>query len=181
MDYYNHCEYPIEDEMPNRCGIMHARGTPPSSRVTLAELQEYCRTFENKIAAFLQPPATVPDEEYSNLGHKDPDSEVEKFVLANTQELAKDKWLCPLSGKKFKGPEFVRKHIFNKHTEKVDEVRKEVSYFNNYLRDPKRPQLAEHPGNATSGSTGTTRSTSGRGKDEREIPGYPPPAAFPHQ
>jgi hypothetical protein len=23
----------------------------------------------------------------------------------------------------------------------------QVEYFNNYLRDPKRPQLAEHPGN----------------------------------
>ncbi|KAJ8321720.1 hypothetical protein KUTeg_000191 [Tegillarca granosa] len=74
-------------------------------------------------------------------------TEVEKFVTANTQELAKDKWLCPLSGKKFKGPEFVRKHIFNKHGEKVDEVRLEVAFFNNYLLDPKRPQLPEHPGN----------------------------------
>lgn len=45
--------------------------------------------------------------------------QVEKFVQANTQELGKDKWLCPLSGKKFKGPDFVRKHIFNKHGEKV--------------------------------------------------------------
>ena len=53
--------------------------------------------------------------------------EVEKFVQANTQELAKDKWLCPLSGKKFKGPDFVRKHLFNKHAEKVEEVRQDVS------------------------------------------------------
>ena len=52
---------------------------------------------------------------------------MEKFVQANTQELAKDKWLCPLSNKKFKGPDFVRKHIFNKHAEKVEEVKKEVS------------------------------------------------------
>ena len=52
---------------------------------------------------------------------------MEKFVQSNTQELAKDKWLCPLSGKKFKGPDFVRKHIFNKHAEKVEEVKKEVS------------------------------------------------------
>ena len=44
-------------------------------------------------------------------------------LQANTQELGKDKWLCPLSGKKFKGPDFVRKHIFNKHAEKVEEVR----------------------------------------------------------
>jgi len=51
---------------------------------------------------------------------------VEKFIKANTQELAKDKWLCPLSGKKFKGPEFVHKHILAKHMEKVEEVKQEV-------------------------------------------------------
>ena len=55
---------------------------------------------------------------------------MEKFVQVNTQELAKDKWLCPLSGKKFRGPEFVRKHIFNKHADKVEEVKTEVQ---NYL------------------------------------------------
>jgi len=54
-------------------------------------------------------------------------TEIEKFIMANTQELAKDKWLCPLSGKKFKGPEFVRKHILTKHVEKLDEMKKEAS------------------------------------------------------
>ena len=54
-------------------------------------------------------------------------TEVEKFIQSNTQELGKDKWLCPLSGKKFKGPEFVRKHILNKNADKLDEVRKDVS------------------------------------------------------
>jgi len=54
-------------------------------------------------------------------------TEMEKFILANTQELAKDKWLCPLSGKKFKGPEFVRKHILTKHLDKIDELKKDVS------------------------------------------------------
>lgn len=37
-------------------------------------------------------------------GIKEVNSEVEKFVTANSQELGKDKWLCPLSGKKFKVP-----------------------------------------------------------------------------
>ncbi|KAG5851998.1 hypothetical protein ANANG_G00057780 [Anguilla anguilla] len=55
------------------------------------------------------------------MGRKDTDQEVEKFLSANTQELGKDKWLCPLSGKKFKGPEFVRKHILNKHGDKIEE------------------------------------------------------------
>ena len=45
-----------------------------------------------------------------------------------------DKWLCPLSGKKFKGPDFVKKHIMQKHVEKVEEVKKEVNFFNNYLK-----------------------------------------------
>lgn len=152
VDFYNHCEYPNEDEMPNRCGIMHARGIPPSSKVTQSEINDHCRGFEAKIASFLEPIKRLSDEEANKLGLKEAKAEVEKFVLANTQELAKDKWLCPLSGKKFKGPDFVRKHIYNKHGEKTDEVRKDVEYFNNYLRDPKRPQLPEHPGNRAAGA-----------------------------
>ena len=57
---------------------------------------------------------------------------MDKFILANTQELGKDKWLCPLSGKKFKGPDFVRKHILTKHLDKVDEVKQEVSSLTSY-------------------------------------------------
>ena len=56
------------------------------------------------------------------MGLKDVDEEVAKFIQANTQELSKDKWLCPLSGKKFKGPDFVKKHIYTKHAEKIEEV-----------------------------------------------------------
>ncbi|XP_026468817.1 serrate RNA effector molecule homolog isoform X3 [Ctenocephalides felis] len=148
VDFYNHCEYPYEDEMPNRCGIIHARGPAPANKVSQNDLLDYIRLFENKMSTFLQPHQTLDAEELAKLGSKDSDGEVEKFVQANTQELSKDKWLCPLSGKKFKGPDFIRKHIFNKHAEKVEEVRKEVEYFNNYLKDPKRPQLPEHAGNA---------------------------------
>ena len=53
-------------------------------------------------------------------------TEVERFIELNTQKLSENKYLCPLSGKKFKGPEFVKKHIFNKHMEKVDACRQEV-------------------------------------------------------
>ncbi len=145
VDFYNHSEYPNEDEMPNRCGIMHSREAAPTGKVTAAELDEYCANFERKMGSFLQPRADLTEEEAVKLGMKNEDDEVEKFVQANTQELGKDKWLCPLSGKKFKGPDFVRKHIFNKHNEKVDEVKKEVKYYNNYLKDPRRPQLPENP------------------------------------
>ena len=50
------------------------------------------------------------------------------------KELETDKWLCTLSGKKFKAPEFVRKHIINKYGEKVDEVKVDAAFFNNYIR-----------------------------------------------
>lgn len=146
VDFYNHCEYPYEDEMPNRCGIIHARGPPPQ-KVSNTEIQDYIRNFETKMSSFLSKNTVIESDELKKLGSKDCESEVEKFVQANTQELSKDKWLCPLSGKKFKGADFIRKHIFNKHAEKVDEVRNEVDYFNNYLKDPKRPCLPEHPGN----------------------------------
>jgi len=37
----------------------------------------------------------------------------------------------------------VRKHILNKHGDKIEEVKKEVTFFNNFLMDAKRPSLAE--------------------------------------
>ncbi|XKL59382.1 hypothetical protein PGB90_000398 [Kerria lacca] len=147
VDYYNHCEYPNEDEMPNRCGIVHARLASAANKVTSDEVTEYCKSFQTKLTHLIEPQTELPQDEIIKLGMKDADSEVEKFITANTQELGPQKWLCPLSGKKFKGPEFVLKHIQNKHAEKIEEVRLEVEYFNNYLRDPKRPQLPEHPVN----------------------------------
>jgi len=157
VDYYNHSDYPNEDEMPNRIGIMHARGAPPSSKVTNQEINDYIKAFEAKIQSFLQSPTIITEEEAIKLGKKDAEKEVEEFIKNNTQELAKDKWLCPLSGKKFRGPDFVRKHIFNKHEERLEEVRKDVEYFNNYLNDPKRPQLPEHPSNRPSSQQASNR------------------------
>ncbi|XP_061446153.1 serrate RNA effector molecule homolog isoform X3 [Rhineura floridana] len=143
VDYYNTSEYINEDEMPNRCGIIHVRGPIPPNRVTHGEVSDWQKTFEEKLTPLFSAREFLSEEEAQKMGKKDSEQEVEKFVTANTQELGKDKWLCPLSGKKFKGPEFVRKHIFNKHAEKIEEVKKEVAFFNNFLTDAKRPALPE--------------------------------------
>ncbi|XP_066516798.1 serrate RNA effector molecule homolog isoform X2 [Hoplias malabaricus] len=143
IDYYNTCEYPNEDEMPNRCGIIHVRGPIPPNRITHREVADWEKTFEEKLSPLFSVKETLSEDEALKMGRKDPEQEVEKFVSANTQELGKDKWLCPLSGKKFKGPEFVRKHILNKHGDKIEEVKKEVEFFNNFLMDAKRPSLPE--------------------------------------
>lgn len=65
--------------MPNRCGIMHVRGCPPTAKVSSAELSEYCRNFESKMSAFLQPVATLSDEDFDKLGAKN--AEVYPFLL----------------------------------------------------------------------------------------------------
>lgn len=58
----------------------------------------------------------------------------------------------------FKGPEFVRKHILNKHGDKIEEVKKEVAFFNNFLMDAKRPALPEMKLPPLPGPTPGTRS-----------------------
>jgi hypothetical protein len=42
-DYYSGVEYPNEDEMPHRCGIMHARGVTPPNKVTDNDRKYYAR------------------------------------------------------------------------------------------------------------------------------------------
>lgn len=140
VDYYNFCEYPSEDEMPHRCGLIHVRGTLPPGKLTANEVAEHQKMYQQKLSPLLSSCENISEEAALKLGKKDPELEVEKFLAANTQELGRDKWLCPLSGKKFKAPEFVRKHILNKHADKVTAVRQEVEFFNNFLLDAKRPE-----------------------------------------
>ena len=93
VDFYNHSEYPNEDEMPNRCGILHARGSLPSTKTTNTEIEEYMTTFEKKMGGFLVIRADLTDDEASKLGLKNEKEEVEKFISANTQELGKVRFL----------------------------------------------------------------------------------------
>ncbi|XP_067436492.1 serrate RNA effector molecule homolog [Thunnus thynnus] len=176
VDYYNFCEYPAEDEMPHRCGLIHVRGPLPVAKITAAEVSEHQRMCEERLAPLLSPSETLSEEEASRLGKKEPEQEVEKFLSANTQELSKDKWLCPLSGKKFKAPEFVRKHILNKHGDKVTGVRQEVEFFNNFLLDAKRPALPENkplPPPAQAPPPGMP-GFPGQSPQQQSLLGYPP-------
>ncbi|XP_036967054.1 serrate RNA effector molecule homolog [Acanthopagrus latus] len=176
VDYYNFCEYPAEDEMPHRCGLIHVRGPLPVAKITAAEVTEHQKMCEERLAPLLSLSETLSEEDATKLGKKEPEQEVEKFLAANTQELSKDKWLCPLSGKKFKAPEFVRKHILNKHGDKVSAVRQEVQFFNNFLLDAKRPALPENkplppPAQATPpGIPGFP----GQSPQQQSLLGYPP-------
>ncbi|KAK3794133.1 hypothetical protein RRG08_059562 [Elysia crispata] len=75
VDYYSTNEYPNEDEMPHRCGIMHARGNPPgaSSKVTQNDANEWIANFEKKVKPLWESTQQIPDTEATQLGKKDPD------------------------------------------------------------------------------------------------------------
>lgn len=152
IDFYGHIEYANEDAMPNRCGMLHVRGIlqaqfgsaeDGTKLVSTKFNSEFISGFNQRLDNGLMQTQYVTPDEMEKMGKKDGDKEVEAFIQANTVEMAQDKWLCPLSGKKFKGPDFIRKHLTSKHDEKLREVREEAVFYNNYLADPNRPVNVE--------------------------------------
>lgn len=144
VDYYSGNMVNQEHQMPHRCGIITAR--PPKPDIIASQPEEvmaYLESAKKKITPLMEETKLISDDEANELGKKDVDSEIEKFIADNTKEISKEKFLCPLSGKKFRGPEFVRKHIFNKHAGKLEEVKQDVEFFHNYLYDPARPMPLE--------------------------------------
>jgi len=111
----------------------------------------------------------------AKLGLRNESDEIEKFMSASMQELEPDKWLCTLSQKKFKAPEFVRKHILNKFGEKVEEVKLEVEFFNNYIKDDNRPKLPAVPAAAPMKRPHPEQRPAPR-YSEPEMRSYEPPA-----
>jgi len=168
IDFYNATEYQQEDWMPNRCGVLHVRGSTkqksssnsnafvnvlngvninffdPDS-IKKGQIEEWNRQFEASVKSYYEYKERIDDEIGKRLGAKDLKTELDKFIAANTQQVDKEVWLCVLSGKKFKSPEYVKKHIETKHREKLVEIRIEFEYFNRFVYDPKRPYLPEHP------------------------------------
>eukprot|EP00092_Neocalanus_flemingeri_P066794 GFUD01081423.1.p1 GENE.GFUD01081423.1~~GFUD01081423.1.p1 ORF type:complete len:548 (-),score=173.24 GFUD01081423.1:281-1924(-) len=141
LDFYNKNEYPFEDEMPNRCGLLHVRPSADGDESSEKEIAEYVQKMEDKMSVFLKEKVEIKAELLSKLGLRNENDEIEKFMSVSMQEIESDKWLCILSQKKFKAPQFVRKHIENKFGEKIDDVKMEVEFFNNYIMDENRPKL----------------------------------------
>jgi len=145
FDFYNINEYALEDEMPNRCGLLHVRPNKQEDKDDEKEVSEYVKKMEEKMSVFLKEKVEIKADLLVKLGLRNENDEIEKFMSASMQELEPDKWLCTLSQKKFKAPEFVRKHIINKFGEKVEEAKMEVEFFNNYIKDENRPKLPVVP------------------------------------
>lgn len=79
-DYYSSSEYPQEDEMPNRIGLIHARGLFSSARVAASEVSEYMREVEGRVAGLLAVAPAVTPEEAKRFGLKDLAEAEEAFI-----------------------------------------------------------------------------------------------------
>ena len=146
LDYYSGTEYPQEDEMPQRVGVVHARGSP-SARLTLQDLLEWRQHIGRKLSPWLSQTFVLNEEEMERLGAKESDSaELQKLLSKSFTEVKSDKWRCLVCEKLFKGEEFVKKHLLTKHGME-EKATSQAKYFNNYVSDPRRPHLSEHPAN----------------------------------
>ena len=141
IDFYNCHEYINEDQMPNKLGLIHVRGPVTKEKLDKDHVDEFMKDQEHKLKRFYQPDQQLTIEELQVLGLKNKEEEVEAFIKKNTQEIGSGKYLCPLSGKKFKGVEYVRKHIFSRYSAQVEKVLQNTEFFNNFVRDAQRPTL----------------------------------------
>merc|ERR1712227_883384 len=98
------------------------------------------KTREEKMKDFVEYSEEIDERELVGFGFKNVENEVEIFIKANIQEVGSGKFFCPLWGKKFKGEDYVRKHIVTRFDDKLEDVRKRTQYLNNFLMDLKRPQ-----------------------------------------
>lgn len=108
----------------------------------------FCRNIDETLAVLLS--HKLPDAEIKILGLKDTEAEVAAAYKKNIIMMDVEKFKCGLDkcNKMFKGSDFVKKHIQNKHPEIEKTVRNKCELLNNYLRDRHRPsdQPLEHDG-----------------------------------
>ncbi|KAI3388792.1 hypothetical protein SNEBB_005232 [Seison nebaliae] len=144
INFYDATKYTNEDMMPHRCSIMHLRNMNPKppgidNIATKEDVTNYLTQFYKKIKQLQSFQRKLCEDEALEFGLKNEQDEIDKMIEQHTIKLKEDRYECQLSGKKFKAKEFVQKHIYNKHSDKIDDVRNEVLFFNNYLYDKNRP------------------------------------------
>ncbi|KAI1716452.1 arsenite-resistance protein 2 domain-containing protein [Ditylenchus destructor] len=158
VDFYNHGEYPNEDTMPNRIGIIHVRGFPPKED-----------QFEKSENGTVMIPKSFIDVSFAFLPSLDSYMLYRTSLLVSTTDLiqhySKIPYILQKSSRNLatRMPKKLSKtllqqivlnwrktngcahsqHLVSKHQEKLDEVKDEALYFNNYLSDPCRPQNPE--------------------------------------
>ena len=68
-DFYSSAQYPLEDEMPNRLGLLHVRERPEEEEMlNMAEVSRLSVSRDNKLTALSQATTALKGEEALKLG-----------------------------------------------------------------------------------------------------------------
>ncbi|TGZ60078.1 hypothetical protein CRM22_008747 [Opisthorchis felineus] len=156
VDFYAPAIYTNEDAMPHPCQLIHVRPSKADVGKAVARLEvtptrpaDLDSVFACQLKRLVRLIRPLDETECKRLGLRDVNEVVEAFVKSNTRRKKRKTdviWVCLLSDKKFRDPIYVKKHIMNKHLDKVETVKKDNAiFFNNYLLDPMRPQLPLEP------------------------------------
>ncbi|CAH8614881.1 unnamed protein product [Heterobilharzia americana] len=158
VDFYAPALYMNEDLMPHPCHLMHIRPSVNEITKALAKIKGPERTtsvesvdqlFASQLKRLVRLITPLTENDCKGLGFRSVEEVVEDFIKLNTRRKKRKTdviWVCPLSNKKFRDPIYVKKHILNKHMDKIEAIKKDNAYFfNNYLMDPARPQLPSEP------------------------------------
>jgi hypothetical protein len=139
FDYYSGEEFDDECEMVRLAGFCHLRRkykAPPSEeghpQAVLDEFAKWCELVDSKCRARLDAATAMLD----GGKEKQKEAKLSGLFCEQVKELESGmKYGCGYCDKKFRGADFVRRHIMNKHEKEVADA----LYFKNYEDDPNRP------------------------------------------
>ncbi|CCJ29907.1 unnamed protein product [Pneumocystis jirovecii] len=125
--------YELEKQFPGQ----FVRLSNQQSDSQLSFKQELWRAkFVEKMKIFLEPDKA----DLVKLGAKPFDEAVESKIESHIKQEDEKRFRCSVNDckKLFKGPEFVKKHIEKRHSEWLNEAKKEFTLLNNYVLDTSR-------------------------------------------
>lgn len=132
--YCYYCGHTAEnaEDFGRRCAKQHLRRILPAGR-TPQPSGNWTRNLDNRNDVIIHP---LEGERLDREGGKSLDRETDRELDKHVNRLDEGRFRCMICNKLFKGDEFVRKHIRNKHPDKIpDTLVREISFFNNFVRD----------------------------------------------
>lgn len=124
--FYCGVEYENEKQLVTKCGINHIR----SNKTNINQIDTKStslKSVSNNLISYIE-------KHSSSSLSLDYDSELSNrrsdYLKNNIHELEEDKFKCKLCPKMFKGFQFIKNHVLNKHSDDIYEVvEKPVSYY----------------------------------------------------
>lgn len=162
-----------------KCGPQHIRSAKKVTRFDIDNVNVYSgsKSFEDKYVKQANeklskgPRESVPPEEDKLLIEMKT-----KYAEKKTAEVTKGSiYQCVMCEKRFKTPDFVQKHIFNKHEGELDEkfnkLRFEDMLKENYMEDPNKFISSYSSGGGYGGRGGDYGGRGGSAADNRRFGG----------